>query len=164
MSDFADELAWLLATTAGELARTVDEQVSTSAPPEQVDLVFGFRRLCRYLDAFLPRVVTGEVEGDEWRMLSSALAALSQECRRQLDCGPAAIPAPGASGGEVTVVNARLAAQGRVLEAFRQVTGWPDEVVIHYSGNRGVCGCLPVCGHREYDCPEAEAAWRRSRA
>lgn len=39
-----------------------------------------------------------------------------------------------------------------VLEAFRAVTGWSDEQVMHYL----ICDdCNPICGHEEYDCPES---------
>jgi hypothetical protein len=35
------------------------------------------------------------------------------------------------------------------LEAFRVVTGWSDEQVLHYASCKD---CTPICGYEEYDC------------
>jgi hypothetical protein len=40
----------------------------------------------------------------------------------------------------------------RVLRAFRDVTRWSDELVLHYA--RCESYCTPICGHEEMDCPE----------
>jgi hypothetical protein len=45
--------------------------------------------------------------------------------------------------------------QAEVLAAFRAVTGWSDEDVLHYAS----CGkCTPICGSEEENCPESPAA------
>lgn len=42
-----------------------------------------------------------------------------------------------------------------VLAAFRAVTGWTDEDVLHYAS----CGnCTPICGAEEENCPDSPAA------
>lgn len=42
-----------------------------------------------------------------------------------------------------------------VLAAFRAVTGWTDEDVLHYAS----CGeCTPICGSDEENCPKSPAA------
>lgn len=41
-----------------------------------------------------------------------------------------------------------------VLAAFRAVTGWPDDLVLHYAQ----CPlCNPICGHEEENCQDAPA-------
>lgn len=42
-----------------------------------------------------------------------------------------------------------------ILEAFRAVTGWSDEDVLHYA----TCDrCVPVCGAEEENCPQSPAS------
>lgn len=52
----------------------------------------------------------------------------------------------------------RRAQDHRVLAAFRKVTGWADEEVIHYAG----CdrGCVPICGAEEDECRDSPARRR----
>lgn len=39
-----------------------------------------------------------------------------------------------------------------VLAAFRAVTGWSDEQVLHYA----TCNaCVAICGHEEEDCRDS---------
>jgi hypothetical protein len=40
-------------------------------------------------------------------------------------------------------------ADAEVLEAFRVVTDWSDEQVLHYASCKA---CTPICGDEEYDC------------
>ena len=39
-----------------------------------------------------------------------------------------------------------------LLDAFRQVTGWSDELVMHFAECNG--GCTPICGSEEDTCPD----------
>lgn len=52
-----------------------------------------------------------------------------------------------------------MASDEEVLEAFRRVTGWPDELVLHYALDP-TCECIPICGYGEDDCPEAQEIWQ----
>lgn len=47
-----------------------------------------------------------------------------------------------------------------VLAAFRSVTGWPDELVLHYADEQIACSCMPIRAGE--DCAQAEEIWRRS--
>lgn len=40
-----------------------------------------------------------------------------------------------------------------VLAAFRQLTGWSDELVLHYAACQEACD--PTSSYGEYYCPEA---------
>ena len=44
------------------------------------------------------------------------------------------------------------AREREVLAAFREVTGWTDEEVLHYAVCQGYC--TPICGVEEDACPE----------
>jgi hypothetical protein len=43
--------------------------------------------------------------------------------------------------------------EAAVLAAFREVTGWSDEQVLHYAACKSYC--TPICGAEEVDCPDS---------
>ena len=45
-----------------------------------------------------------------------------------------------------------------ILEAFRKVTDWSDEQVLHYASCKR---CMPICGYEEWDCDDNPAAIAR---
>lgn len=83
MADDADRLAWLLAATAGQLARDTPRQPSTSVAMGQVDLTRALAQLHAWLPTFTQRIVPGDIDEGEWTMLAKILEVFAQECRRQ---------------------------------------------------------------------------------
>ncbi len=70
------------ADTAAAVAASSDRMVSTSAAPEQVDLVADLGKLTRAILDHNQRVLIGD--DVDWARLAERLAAAADRCRRQL--------------------------------------------------------------------------------
>lgn len=66
------------------LARTTDRMPTTSATPEQVDLVYALRRLTESIPSLLPKVISGEVGAGDWSDLADVLYRAARLCRDQV--------------------------------------------------------------------------------
>lgn len=61
------------------------ERVPTTAPsPEQIDLVYALRLLAEEIPPLLPRVITGELNSNNWINLADILSSAARLCREQV--------------------------------------------------------------------------------
>lgn len=65
-------------------ARTVDRMPTTSATPEQVDVVYALRMLAEAIPSLLPKVMVGEVASGDWSDLADVLYRAARLCRDQV--------------------------------------------------------------------------------
>jgi hypothetical protein len=76
--------------------RPQERQPLTSVPHEQVELAKALYKLSVHLPGFVARVVPGDVTTTQWLTLANALAAIAEQCRRQV---PREVLDIGDSGG-----------------------------------------------------------------
>jgi hypothetical protein len=57
---------------------------TTSATPEQVDVVYALRLLTDSIPPLLPKVIAGEIDADGWSDLADVLFRAARLCRDQV--------------------------------------------------------------------------------
>ena len=79
-----NQLLAALESVALPIAHATERVPTTAATPEQIDLVYALRLLACAIPPLLPKVITGELESNQWSHLADILSQAARLCREQV--------------------------------------------------------------------------------